>query len=308
MFPGYYLNELLLKLLARQDPHPALFDAYADTLGALATQAGSGDEAAALRAFELLLLRETGVLPDLAQVTLTAEPLQPAARYTLHAEAGVAARRPRGCRARPGWRWKRRWRTAARRRCARRWRRTPRRCGRLCGPCFTIIWATPLCAHARSGRACSAWPRPHPDEPPRQPGHPARRHPRCRSTSTRWRCCAIRATSAFRAWCARPRCACRPAPTASPCTRGPTSATSAPTTCTTSPALLKDWPQAEYNIEGNPFHNLMDFVRELSAAAAGDLRARQRGPVHHRPRLGPGRRRRAPAAADRRMHAPWACA
>jgi pyridoxine 5-phosphate synthase len=27
--------------------------------------------------------------------------------------------------------------------------------------------------------------------------------------------------------------------------------------------LLRDWPQAEYNIEGNPFHNLMRFVREL---------------------------------------------
>jgi pyridoxine 5-phosphate synthase len=27
-------------------------------------------------------------------------------------------------------------------------------------------------------------------------------------------------------------------------------------------ALLKGWPQAEFNIEGNPFHNLMDFVRE----------------------------------------------
>jgi pyridoxine 5-phosphate synthase len=26
--------------------------------------------------------------------------------------------------------------------------------------------------------------------------------------------------------------------------------------------LLKDWPQAEFNIEGNPFHNLMGFVRE----------------------------------------------
>ncbi len=28
-------------------------------------------------------------------------------------------------------------------------------------------------------------------------------------------------------------------------------------------ALLKDWPQAEYNIEGNPFHNLMGFVRAV---------------------------------------------
>jgi len=27
-------------------------------------------------------------------------------------------------------------------------------------------------------------------------------------------------------------------------------------------ALLQDWPQAEYNIEGNPFQNLMRFVRE----------------------------------------------
>lgn len=27
--------------------------------------------------------------------------------------------------------------------------------------------------------------------------------------------------------------------------------------------LLKDSPHAEFNIEGNPFHNLMDFVREL---------------------------------------------
>ena len=48
---------MLLKGLARQDPHPRLFDAYAETLGALA------DEAAALRAFEFVLLRELGLLP-----------------------------------------------------------------------------------------------------------------------------------------------------------------------------------------------------------------------------------------------------
>ncbi len=28
-------------------------------------------------------------------------------------------------------------------------------------------------------------------------------------------------------------------------------------------ALMKDWPQAEYNIEGNPFQNLMGFVRAV---------------------------------------------
>ncbi|HEV7914539.1 MAG TPA: pyridoxine 5'-phosphate synthase [Albitalea sp.] len=27
--------------------------------------------------------------------------------------------------------------------------------------------------------------------------------------------------------------------------------------------LMKQWPQAEFNIEGNPFHNLMDFVRSV---------------------------------------------
>ena len=39
LMTGFYLNELLMKLLARQDPHPALFDAYALTLPAL----GSGE-------------------------------------------------------------------------------------------------------------------------------------------------------------------------------------------------------------------------------------------------------------------------
>jgi pyridoxine 5-phosphate synthase len=29
--------------------------------------------------------------------------------------------------------------------------------------------------------------------------------------------------------------------------------------------LMQQWPQAEYNIEGNPFHNLMGFARELVA-------------------------------------------
>jgi len=28
-------------------------------------------------------------------------------------------------------------------------------------------------------------------------------------------------------------------------------------------ALMKQWPDAEYNIEGNPFHNLMGFVRAV---------------------------------------------
>ena len=87
LLSGFYVNELLLKLMARQDPHPALFDAYADTLGALAA---AGDDASTLRAFELTLLRELGWLPELATATLTAEPLQAEARYMLHPEAGLS--------------------------------------------------------------------------------------------------------------------------------------------------------------------------------------------------------------------------
>lgn len=33
--------------------------------------------------------------------------------------------------------------------------------------------------------------------------------------------------------------------------------------------LLQAWPQAEFNIEGNPFHNLMDLVRGLAAQGRG---------------------------------------
>jgi len=83
LFSGYYLNELLLKLLARHDPHPQLFDAYADTLAHLA----EGDEV--LRAFELKLLAELGLLPDLSIVTPTQAHLDPERRYQLSPESGV---------------------------------------------------------------------------------------------------------------------------------------------------------------------------------------------------------------------------
>jgi DNA repair protein RecO (recombination protein O) len=91
LLPGYYVNELLMRLLARQDAHPRLFDAYANTLQALATASAADDESAALRAFELVLLRELGWLADLNVATLTDEPVQQAARYALHAEAGLVA-------------------------------------------------------------------------------------------------------------------------------------------------------------------------------------------------------------------------
>ncbi len=92
LFSGFYLNELLMKLLARHDPHAHLFDAYAQTLPALSAPDDTLVEAA-LRAFELRLLKEIGVLPDLSQVTLTQQPVLQNQRYALLPEAGVAAPR-----------------------------------------------------------------------------------------------------------------------------------------------------------------------------------------------------------------------
>ncbi|MBX3663906.1 MAG: DNA repair protein RecO [Burkholderiales bacterium] len=54
---GFYLNELLLKLLPREDPHEQLFEAYA---AALAQLPAAADHAAVLRRFERVLLRELG--------------------------------------------------------------------------------------------------------------------------------------------------------------------------------------------------------------------------------------------------------
>ena len=100
LFSGFYVNELLLKLLARQDPHPPLFDAYADALAALA-DGGEAGRQTALRAFELTLLRELGVLPELGVVTQTVLAVRPDSHYTLDAEAGVVPV-PRGDAGLPG--------------------------------------------------------------------------------------------------------------------------------------------------------------------------------------------------------------
>ncbi len=88
LFSGFYLNELLMKLVARHDPHPQLFDVYAETLPAL-VDARTAE--AALRAFELSLLREIGVLPDLGLITSTQQRVQPDARYGLLGDAGLVA-------------------------------------------------------------------------------------------------------------------------------------------------------------------------------------------------------------------------
>jgi DNA repair protein RecO (recombination protein O) len=90
LLSGYYVNELLLRLLARDDPHPTLFDLYTQVVQILAS-GHEGTIAPALRAFELLLLRDIGLLPELNVQTLTLTALQPEALYVLVAEGGLRA-------------------------------------------------------------------------------------------------------------------------------------------------------------------------------------------------------------------------
>jgi len=88
LMSGIYLNELLLNLLARDDPHPGLFDVYGNVVQVIASEHGEALEPA-LRAFELLLLREIGWLPMLDAQTMTLLELDPQQRYTLVPEGGL---------------------------------------------------------------------------------------------------------------------------------------------------------------------------------------------------------------------------
>lgn len=88
LLAGSYLNELLLKLLARDDPHPRLFDLYALAVQLLAERGGEL-QPLVVRAFELLLLRSVGLLPDLAWEGSSLTPLEPEQRYVLLTEGGL---------------------------------------------------------------------------------------------------------------------------------------------------------------------------------------------------------------------------
>lgn len=81
---GYYLNELLIRLLPREDAHSQLFDAYEAALQALA---GGGADAPELRRFEKSLLREIGY-GLLLDRDADGRAISPAARYAYRAERG----------------------------------------------------------------------------------------------------------------------------------------------------------------------------------------------------------------------------
>jgi DNA repair protein RecO (recombination protein O) len=85
MMCGFYLNELLLKLLPRDDPHERLFDVYRETIERLG---GQGVIATTLRRFERLLLGELGYAPILDREVISGEPILPDRRYVYVAERG----------------------------------------------------------------------------------------------------------------------------------------------------------------------------------------------------------------------------
>lgn len=87
LMSGFYLNELLLRLLERHDAHPHVFDDYAHALARLCTQQS---EARVLRIFEKRLLDALGYGLDLARDSDSGAVLDPGGHYLFRAERGVA--------------------------------------------------------------------------------------------------------------------------------------------------------------------------------------------------------------------------
>ena len=84
---GFYLNELLLNLMARDDPHEQLFDYYQRTLQRLAHEQ---DHAATLRCFEKHMLQELGYALLLEQEADSGNPIEPSAHYRYVIEHGAS--------------------------------------------------------------------------------------------------------------------------------------------------------------------------------------------------------------------------
>ncbi|WP_066269477.1 DNA repair protein RecO [Hydrogenophaga palleronii] len=100
---GSYLNELLMRLLARDDPHERVFDHFTTAVQLLAEK--SDAQQLILRAFELLLLRDVGFLPDLSHEGSTLAPLVPERRYLLEPESGLVPAQADDAQALTGEQW-----------------------------------------------------------------------------------------------------------------------------------------------------------------------------------------------------------
>jgi len=101
MFSGLYLNELMVRMLHRYDPHPQLFAAYAATVDALARGDQIDD---ALRRFEFALLTELGYGFELELDGRSGEAVLPQAWYHYHPDHGLVASGPVADAAQPAFR------------------------------------------------------------------------------------------------------------------------------------------------------------------------------------------------------------
>ncbi|MDR1351539.1 MAG: DNA repair protein RecO [Zoogloeaceae bacterium] len=87
LFCGYYLNELLLRLLPREDAHPRLFEQYWRILRRLGQTARQEMAESGLRSFERALLSELGYGLTLDRDHL-GQPIAAAAHYRYEIERG----------------------------------------------------------------------------------------------------------------------------------------------------------------------------------------------------------------------------
>ncbi|MGH8201443.1 MAG: DNA repair protein RecO [Steroidobacteraceae bacterium] len=86
LMPGFYLNELLLKLTTRHDPVPEVFEDYGRALGGLRT---GGRVEAVLRVFEKRLLEAVGYGIDLTAEARTGKAIEADGRYRFEASQGL---------------------------------------------------------------------------------------------------------------------------------------------------------------------------------------------------------------------------
>lgn len=86
LFCGFYLNELLVRLLGRGDPHEDLFAFYHLALTSLAQ---GEEQGGVLRQFELRLLHEIGYSVVLDLEAESGRPVAPDRRYVLEPESGL---------------------------------------------------------------------------------------------------------------------------------------------------------------------------------------------------------------------------
>lgn len=88
LMAGFYLNELLLRLVPRGDRSERILGCYSSCLVRLAA---GGNAAQALRLFELELLEALGYRVDLETDCRTGEPIAPDRHYTFEHEGGLTA-------------------------------------------------------------------------------------------------------------------------------------------------------------------------------------------------------------------------